>query len=230
MPRQCMTSATTPAAAAPSRLPEMVAVSSRPIITCRCDSGTRSEIIAMPTGKLPPQAAPARTRSTNSSGKLVTIADRNDDTVSSSRQAIITRALPTASATGPSTGCDEAIGGEARAPACAAVVGEIEKSAAICGTTGSMARTVNAEAKIRKQTMLSVRFMAALWTTAALALQCRFAQPTYPGGLSKNQSAGMAQQLRADEPTPSTTSAPNKIVGSGPPCAKPKPYTTGPIA
>ena len=83
----------------------MVAASSRPIITWRCASGTKSEISAMPIGKLPPQAAPARTRSANSSQKSVTMADRNDDTASSSRQAIMTRALPKASATGPSTGC-----------------------------------------------------------------------------------------------------------------------------
>ena len=103
-----------PDAAAPSRLPEMVAVSSRPITTWRCDNGTRSEISAMPTGKLPPQAAPAMTRSTNSSQKLVTKADRNDDTASSSRQPIIIRALPNRSAIGPSTGCDETIGRKAR--------------------------------------------------------------------------------------------------------------------
>ena len=105
MPRQWMKSATMPEAAAPSRLPEMVAVSSRPIITWRCASGTKSEMSAMPTGKLPPQAAPARMRSTNSSQKSVTMAERNDDTASSSRQAIIIRALPKASAIGPSTGC-----------------------------------------------------------------------------------------------------------------------------
>ena len=40
----------------------------------------------MPTGKLPPQAAPERMRSTNSSQKLVTTAERNDDTASSARQ------------------------------------------------------------------------------------------------------------------------------------------------
>ena len=82
MPRQWIKSATMPEAAAPRRLPEMVAVSSRPIITWRCASGTKSEMSAMPTGKLPPQAAPARMRSTNSSQKSVTMADRNDDTVS----------------------------------------------------------------------------------------------------------------------------------------------------
>jgi hypothetical protein len=35
-------------------------------------------------------------------------------------------------------------------------------AAAICGTTGSMARTLSAELKIRKLTMLSILFMSGL--------------------------------------------------------------------
>jgi hypothetical protein len=44
-------------------------------------------------------------RRTNNSQKSVTIAERNDDTASSNRHAIMIRALPKASAIGPSTGC-----------------------------------------------------------------------------------------------------------------------------
>ena len=54
--------------------------------------------------ELPPQAAPATMRSTNSSQKLVATADRNELTASTSRHAIIIRPLPKASAIGPSTG------------------------------------------------------------------------------------------------------------------------------
>ncbi len=99
-----MKSATMPAAAEPSRLPVMVPASSRPIATCRCASGTRSDSIAMPSGNSPPQPAPAMTRRTNNCWNVVATAQRNDATVSTTRQPIITRFLPTESATGPSTG------------------------------------------------------------------------------------------------------------------------------
>ena len=82
----------------------MVPTSSRPITICRRATGTKSDTSAMASGKLPPQAAPAMMRRMNSCGKLVTTAHRNDDTESTSTQAIITRSLPSASATGPSTG------------------------------------------------------------------------------------------------------------------------------
>src|ERR1700730_900668 len=60
----------------------------------------------------------------------------------------------------------------------AAVVGVTPRSAAICGITGSMARTDNADAKIRKQTTLMGRLM-----THQLR-RCRrlgYASPQQPG-------------------------------------------------
>ena len=69
-PRQPSRSPTTPANDDPSRLPVMTAASQRPIATWRSFIGTRSPITAIPTGKMPPAAAPATMRATSSTVKF----------------------------------------------------------------------------------------------------------------------------------------------------------------
>ena len=84
MPRQWMTSATMPAAAAPSRLPEMVAAEQPPdhhlALRQRHEVGNHRHA----DRKAAAAGRAASMRSTNSSQKSVTIAERNDDTASSS--------------------------------------------------------------------------------------------------------------------------------------------------
>ena len=192
MPRQWIKSATMPETAAPRRLPEMVAVSSRPIITWRCASGTKSEISAMPTGKLPPQAAPARMRSTNSSQKSFTTAERNDDTVSragtQSSSATCRRRPPSARA--PAAPAHRRRRPPPAAPPSLSRSTNPPRSAA--PPDRWRARSAP-RLKIRKLTMLSVRFMSG--------------PPAQQSGSRRT-------------PTASTTNAPNKIVGSAPAMGK----------
>ena len=109
-PRQPTRSLTTPASDEPIRLPVMTAVSQRPIATWRSLTGTRSPITAMPTGKMPPAAAPATMRATSSTVKSCANPLTSIAIIVTARHAIITRTLPTMSPTGPSTGCTSANG------------------------------------------------------------------------------------------------------------------------
>src|SRR5439155_1720022 len=94
-----------PAAAdAPSRLPVMAPASVRPIATWRFSGPTRSLVRLSATGNTPPEPMPARIRLANSSGNDVAIAPRMLASPSSTRQTIISRALPNMSAMAPSTG------------------------------------------------------------------------------------------------------------------------------
>jgi hypothetical protein len=63
---------------------------------------------AMASGKMPPAAAPASTRSPASEPSPGASAVAASAAASASRQTRITRCLPIASPTGPSTGCTSA--------------------------------------------------------------------------------------------------------------------------
>ena len=103
-PRQPRKSPIRPDTEAPSRLPVMAPASVRPIAICRFSGPTRSLVSPSATGNTPPEPMPARMRDANSSGNDVAIAPRMLARPSSTRQTIISRALPNRSAAAPSTG------------------------------------------------------------------------------------------------------------------------------
>ena len=81
---------------------------------------------------------------------------------------------------------------------------------------------LSAEAKIRKQTMLMRAVHCGALDNSGTPLQWPIAQPTYPAACSVGIGR-TAQQLRADEADAEHHQRADKIVGSGPPWAKPKP-------
>ena len=94
-------------------------------------------------------------RLANSSGNDVAIAPRMLASPSSTRQTIISRALPNMSAMAPSTGWMMAKVKAKAAAKLAAVAMLTEKSAATCGNTGSSARADRAAEKVASAMILS---------------------------------------------------------------------------
>jgi hypothetical protein len=86
----------------------MPAASSRLTATWRCCTGTRSPASASAIGKMPPAAAPVASRVANRKPKLGAAAPAKAFTTRSATQIVISRVLPTMSASGPSTGCSSA--------------------------------------------------------------------------------------------------------------------------
>ena len=91
----------------------------------------------------------------NNSGNEVAIAPRMLATPSSTRQTIISRALPNRSAVAPSTGWMMAKVKANTAAKPAAVAMLTPKSSATCGNTGSSARADRLAAKVASAMMLS---------------------------------------------------------------------------
>ena len=106
--RQPKTGATKIASSPPAADPVRPATSRRERATWRFSMGTRSPISAMASGNTPPAAAPDSTRRMESDSRSGAAAETSSVKASSTRQARMTRRLPMASPTGPSTGCTSA--------------------------------------------------------------------------------------------------------------------------
>src|SRR6185312_2701978 len=170
-PRQPIKSPIRPDAEAPSRLPVIAPASVRLIATWRFSGPTRSLVRLSETGNTPPEPMPARMRLANSSGNDVAIAPRILANPSSTRQTIISRALPNMSAMAPSTGWMMAKVKAKTAAKLAAVAMLTEKSSATCGSTGSSARADRAAEKVASAMILSAGGMR-LDAVTALPASC----------------------------------------------------------
>ncbi len=99
-------------------------------------------------GNVPPAAIPHRTRDRNSISNDVAIAPTMLAAPSSTRHAIISRALPNISAAAPRIGCTMANVKATTADRLAAVAIVTPKLSATSGSTGSIDRDDNAAANV----------------------------------------------------------------------------------
>jgi len=83
----------------------MAAPSIRPTATCRCSTATRSAAIATEIGNTPPATMPEIMRDANRTGKLGAAAPMTAEITRIRSDQVISRVLPKASASPPSTGC-----------------------------------------------------------------------------------------------------------------------------
>jgi len=83
-------------------------VTSRPIATCRCATGTRSPATASAIGKIPPAVMPAITRNAIRVSKFIASPQASVVTPTISMQIVISRVLLNMSASAPSSGCTSA--------------------------------------------------------------------------------------------------------------------------
>ena len=104
-PRQPIRSAAVPAAGEPSTLPIMAAPSMRLTATWRFSTLTRSAAIATEIGNTPPATMPDITRDSSSTEKSCANAPIAAEITSATSDQVISRVLPHASASPPSTGC-----------------------------------------------------------------------------------------------------------------------------
>ncbi len=115
--------------------------------TCRSRVATASPTAASESGMTPPAAAPHSPRSAANESRSGAKGERRVNTANRQSAPRITRRLPSASPTGPSTGCTSAKGTAKAVASSATLSGAVRNSEEMETTKGSVAREVRAPAK-----------------------------------------------------------------------------------
>ena len=203
-PRQPRKSPITPETEAPSRLPVIEPASVRPIATWRFSGPTRSLVRLERDRKHAAGADAGKNAGREQQRKRLAIAPRMLANPSSTRHAIISRALPNRSAAAPTPAGSIAKVKANTEAKLAAVAMLTPNSSATCGSTGSSARADRLAAKVASAMMLIAGGMRSCGRVAVCGISASrsFRDPCYDFWQARRTPSASAAGLRTRAAAP----------------------------